>query len=98
MAGTAFNALVDSYVATPDPGPLPTGNNGGGTMGAVMGPSPSNTSAAASIQGTPPLTGSHNTPLHVAFLGLVALGVIILLRKAGFRFSAVGKLGVGGRG
>lgn len=95
MAGTAFNALVDGYVANPDPGPLPTNNNGGATMGAVMGPAPDDTSSAAAIQGTPPLTGRHNTPLHVAFLGLVALGVVILLRVAGFRFSGAGNIGVG---
>lgn len=97
MAGTAFNALVDGYVATPNPGPLPTDNNAGATQGAVMGPNVSagvsaNTSASV---GSPPYTGMHNTPLHVAFLGLLALGIIILLRRAGFRFSAVGKLGVG---
>lgn len=87
---TAFNALIDDgYTAAPDPGPPPTDNNAGATMGAVMGPAPH----AAAIQGTPPLTGRHNTPLHVAFLGLIALGIVILLRKAGFRFAVAGSLG-----
>jgi hypothetical protein len=65
-----------------------------------MGPSPADTAAApnaAAIQGTPPLLGAHNTPLHVAFLGLVALALVILLRKLGFRFSVAGNLGLGGR-
>lgn len=97
MSGTAFNALVDGYVTNPDPGPVPTDSNAGATRGAMMGPSPANTASAADLQGTPPLTGSHNTPLHVAFLGLLALGVVILLRKAGFRFSVAGNIGVGGR-
>lgn len=97
MAGTAWNTLTDGFVANPDPGPVPTGSNAGSTMGAVMGPTPIGNSAASSLQGKPPLTGPHNTPLQVGFLGLIALGVIILLRKAGFRFSAAGKLGVGGR-
>jgi hypothetical protein len=95
VSGTAWNTLTDGYVSAPNPGPLPTGDNGGATMGAVMGPTAAGNAAA--VQGTPPLTGSHNTPLQVAFLGLVALGVIILLRKAGFRFAVAGKLGAGGR-
>ena len=97
MAGTAFNALTDGFVMNPDPGPVPTSDNGGATLGAVMGPTTTGNAAAADLQGTPPLTGSHNTPLQVAFLGLIALGVIILLRKAGFRFSVAGKLSAGGR-
>lgn len=88
---TAYNALVDGYVTSPSPGPLPTDNNANATMGASMGPNLS-ARAAASI-GTPPLTGQHNTPLQVGFLGLIALGIVILLRKLGFRFSVAGKLG-----
>lgn len=65
-------------------------------MGATMGPSLTGADAA-SVQGTPPLTGSHNTPLQVGFLGLVALAIVILLRKLGFRFALAGKVGVGGR-
>lgn len=94
MSTTAFNALTDGYVMSPDPGPPAADNNSGATMGAVMGPSPAN---AAASQGVPPLTGSHNTPLQVGFLGLLALGVVILLHMAGFRFSgaAGGKFSVG---
>jgi hypothetical protein len=95
VSGTSFNTLVDGYVTSPNPGPLPTSDNANSTMGAVMGPTPAG--SAAAVQGTPPLTGSHNTPLQVGFLGLVALGVIILLRKAGFRFAVAGKIGAGGR-
>lgn len=94
MAGSAFNGLVDGFAFNPDPTPVATTDNANATMGAVMGPSPAN---AAAVQGTPPLTGAHNTPLQVAFLGLVALGVIVLLRRAGFRFSVAGKLAAGGR-
>ncbi|HET9721119.1 MAG TPA: hypothetical protein VFP55_13645 [Solirubrobacteraceae bacterium] len=93
---TAFNALLDGYATSPDPGPLPTDSNGGATMGATMGPT-GTAAHIASLQGTPPYTGPHNTPLQVAFLGLIALGVVILLRKAGFRFSVAGKLSAGGR-
>lgn len=87
----AYNSLVDGLVTSPDPGPVPTDNNAGATMGASMGP---NLSAAASASvGTPPLTGRHNTPLQVAFLGIIALGIIVLLRKLGFSFSVAGKVG-----
>lgn len=95
--GPAYNSLVDGYVVNPDPTPLPTNNNGGATMGAVMGPSPQNTAAAADLQGTPPLTGTHNTPLHVAFLGIIALAVIYLLRKGGFHGMVAGRASLGGR-
>jgi hypothetical protein len=91
---TAFNALTDGYVTSPDPGPPDSGSNSGATRGAVMGPSPAN---VAALQGTPPLTGAHNTPLQVGFIGLIALGIVILLHMAGFRFSgaAGGKFSVG---
>lgn len=97
MSAIGFNPLMDSYVTAPSPGPVPTGDNGGSTMGASMGPTAAGGAAIADLQGTPPLTGSHNTPLQVAFLGLLALGIIILLRKAGFRFSFAGKIAAGGR-
>jgi hypothetical protein len=96
VSALGFNPLMDGYVTAPDPGPPPTGDNGGATMGASMGPTPAG-QHVADLQGTPPLTGIHNTPLQVAFLGLVALGVIILLRRAGFRFSVAGKIAAGGR-
>lgn len=94
---SAFNALIDGYGAAPDPGPPPTDSNAGATQGAAMGPAP--VQNAADLQGTSPLFGQHNTPLHVAFLGLIALGVVIALRLAGFRFSVAGAggLGLGGR-
>jgi hypothetical protein len=89
---TAINSLIDGdgYLMTPDPGAPPTDNNSAATVGASMGPAPHEISA---LQGTPPLTGSHNTPLHVGFIGLVALGIVILLRVlgfAGFGVSATG--------
>lgn len=96
MSATAFNPLMDSWLAAPDPGPPPTGSDGGATRGADMGPTPQGNAAAADLVGRPPLTGTHNAPLHVALLGLVALGVIILLRRAGFRFAVVGRVSAGG--
>jgi hypothetical protein len=89
---SAFNSLTDGYVTSPDPGPPPSDSNAGATRGATMGPNVSGVHISA-LQGTPPLTGAHNTPLHVAFLGIVALLVVILLRKAGFRFSVAGSIG-----
>jgi len=95
---SAFNQLVDGWTTAPNPGPPPTDTNAGATAGAAMGPSPGQAVPhAASIQGTPPIFGAHNTPLHVAFLGLIALAIVILLRRAGFRFSMAGKLSAGGR-
>ena len=43
----------------------------------------------------PPLTGDHNTAAQVGVVVLVALGVVILLQQAGFRF--VVDAGIGGR-
>lgn len=91
---SAFNSLLDYGVTAPDPGPVPTGSNGGATMGASMGPSPANAAAAGNV-GRPPYTGAHNTALQVAFLGVVAFAVIVLLRKAGFRFGFVAGASVG---
>lgn len=94
---SAFNALVDGWSTAPNPGPPPADSNAGATMGAGMGPTPAAVANAADLQGLPPLTGAHNTPLQVAFLGLIALGIVILLRRAGFRFSFAGKVAAGGR-
>lgn len=95
MSATAFNTLIDGYVESPYPGAPPTDNNAGATMGATMGPNLSGQVAAGLSVGSPPLTGPHNTVLHVAFLGLLALAVLVLLRKAGFRFSYTGRIGRG---
>jgi hypothetical protein len=92
---SAWNALTDGYVSAPEPAP-PAESNAGATQGATMGPHPSQMGAhIAELQGTPPLTGEHNLPLHVGFLGLLALGVVILLRMLGFNFSGAGKIGIG---
>lgn len=95
MSAIAFNPLVDYGVSAPDPGPPPTDSNAGATRGAGMGPSPVQVANAADLQGIPPYTGAHNTPLQVAFLGLVALAVVILLRKLGFGFAVAGRLSAG---
>lgn len=42
---------------------------------------------AAEVQGTGHLGGAHNTPMHVAGLLLVAGGILIFFRQAGFRFA-----------
>lgn len=93
MSAIAFNPLSDGYVSSPDPGPVPTDNNAGATMGATMGPNVTGGVNVAAMQGTRPLTGPHNIPLHVALLGLIAFGVVVLLRKAGFKFSFAGSVG-----
>lgn len=95
MSTVAYNPLTD-YIAAPNPGPVPTNSAGNATMGAVMGPTPQGQAyAASSLQGKPPLFGRHNTPLHVAMLGLLALAVLVLLHKGGFRFAFAGRLGRG---
>lgn len=95
MSATAFNQLIDGYVESPYPGQPPFDNNAGATMGASSGPNLTGTAAASLSVGSSPLTGPHNTVLHVAFLGLLALAVLVLLRKAGFRFSYTGRIGRG---
>lgn len=94
MSVAAFNALTDGYVTAPAPVGDLAGTNSGATMGASMGPWVGGGSAA-DVQGVPPLSGSHNTPLQVAFLGLAALAVVILLRFLGFRFSGTASVGRG---
>jgi hypothetical protein len=92
---SAFNALTDGYVSAPEPtAPPSSSDNAGATSGAAMGPSPSQMGPnIAALQGMPPLTGDHNIPLQVGFLGILALGVVIALRLLGFKFSAAGSLG-----
>lgn len=43
--------------------------------------------------GTAPITGTHNTILHVAAWGIFWLGVAILVRKNGARLVSVGPYG-----
>jgi hypothetical protein len=80
-----YNALMDGYATAPDPGPPP---DAGATVSSV-GPH------IADVQGSPPLTGAHNIPLHVGFLGILALAVVVFLRLVGFRFSVAGRIGSG---
>lgn len=86
---TAFNALMDSSLLAPEPAPPPGPDQGTATGPAHMG------IHIADLQGTPPLRGDHNIPLHVGFLGILALGVVVVLRLLGFRFSAVGQIATG---
>lgn len=92
MPATAFNQLVDGITYGTQATPA-FNNNAGATAGAVMGPSPANTNAAASLQGSRPLTGPHNTPLHIAAIALAALLVLWAVRHAGFSFAVAGKIG-----
>jgi hypothetical protein len=92
MPATAFNSLIDGVAFGNQPPPA-YDNNGAATPGSVAGPSPTNTQAAAQLQGTRPLTGAHNTPLHVGAIALAALLVLWGLRHAGFSFSVAGKIG-----
>jgi hypothetical protein len=43
--------------------------------------------SAAEVQGTGELSGSHNTPLHVAGILLLAGGALLFFRTSGFRFA-----------
>lgn len=43
--------------------------------------------SAAAVQGMGDLTGSHNTPMHVAGILLVAGGALLFFRMSGFRFA-----------
>jgi hypothetical protein len=87
MSQTAFNALIDGYGYGANPAPPDP------TQGQTN--SPAFAPHAGAIQGTPPLFGPHNTPLHVGLLGVAALLIVIGLRLAGFRFSVAGNLGRG---
>lgn len=90
---SAFNALVDSYLASPAPAAPPADIASGGM---TVGPSPHQAGPRISdLQGVPPLRGDHNIPLQVGFLGIVALIVVIGLRLAGFKFSGTASVGVG---
>ena len=83
-------SLLDGY-APASPAPPPTGG-GAVTPGRY---SQASVGALAPV-GTAPITGSHNTSLHVAMWGLGSLGFIILMHKWGFRLVSVGRYG-GGR-
>lgn len=80
----AYNPLIDgvAYAATP---PAPAD--------AQQQVTP--TQNVSAMQGTLPLSGPHNTPLHVAVIAIVALLVVIGIRALDFRFSAIGKIGKG---
>lgn len=92
---SAFNTLTDGYVASPAPAPPPTDMS---AAGGIVGPSPGQAGPRISdLQGIRPLSGNHNIPLQVGFLGIVALVVVIGIRLLGFKFSGTASLGVGGR-
>ena len=86
MQGAAYNSLIDGgYDFAPQPtGAPPVEAAAAAGMPAVN---------AAAVQGTRPLTGLHNTPLHMALFGALMVLVLIGLRKSGFGFSVVGRIG-----
>lgn len=83
-------SLLDGY-APASPAPPPTG-------GGPVTPGRYSQATVGTTQpvGTAPITGTHNTPLHVAAWGLGSLAFIILMHKWGFRLVSVGRYG-GGR-
>jgi hypothetical protein len=84
---TAFNALMDTGYGPVAPAPAPPPAQG--SVQSPIGPH------IADMQGMRPLTGDHNIPLHVGFLGLLALTVVVFLRLIGFRFAVAGRIGTG---
>lgn len=88
MSVTAPNPLHDEWAYGITATQVPWNSNGGVTAGSPAGPSPAGARSAAQLQGTAPLTGPHNTPLHIAVIGVLALLVLWGLHKAGFRFGA----------
>jgi hypothetical protein len=44
---------------------------------------------------TGPFTSESNLPMHVGAIVLIALGIIVLLQLAGFKFVVAGSVGVG---
>lgn len=79
--GNLFGGHAVAPVAVPGAGQ--SSSSSSGPVGASV----------ADVQGTGALTGLHNTPLHVAGVLLVALGVIVAFNLIGFRFAA--DVGVG---
>jgi len=82
-------SLLDGYAPASPPPPT-----GGGNV--TPGPYSQAVVGTGQPVGTAPMTGSHNTVLHVAVWGLGSLGFIILMHKWGFRLVSVGRYG-GGR-
>lgn len=86
-------SILDGVVNTSAPAPT-----GGGSV--TPGPySQATTGRAYALPslgqqvGTAPLSGTHNTSLHVAGWGIGSLALIILMHKWGFRLVSVGKYG-----
>ena len=64
-------------------GPSAPSYNQVGSMASSVSPS----------VGSQPLTGDHNLPIHLGVVIVAALGVVIVLNKAGFRFAVTAGLG-----
>lgn len=85
MSATAANPLIDGYVwASSAPSRAPSASQ---QAPQVL------TSSASDAQGTRPLGGAHNTPLHIAVLLLLAVAGIWGLHAAGFRFATTVQIG-----
>jgi hypothetical protein len=86
----ANTAILDGLVSSPAP------PSAGQATIAAPASQLAGTNLAASVQGSAPLGGIHNTPLHIALWGASAVGVILFMHKMGFRLLSVGRYG-GGR-
>lgn len=75
-------------------------NGGGGRTappvgGSPVAPPPSTGGGIAMPVNIGPLRSEGNLPLHVGTIVLIALGTIVLLQLAGFKFVVAGSAGIG---
>lgn len=69
----------------------PTALPGAGISGQAT--VPGNGPTAADVQGMRPLSGLHNTPLHVGGIILFGLAMVVGLNMLGFRFAVDAGIG-----
>lgn len=84
--------LLD-YVAGAPVAPAPPTGGGPVTPGPYGQPLNYSAGNTTGPVGTAPLTGTHNTSLHVAAWGIGALALIVLMHQWGFHLVSVGKFG-----
>lgn len=76
-------------------GPVAPVAQPGAGQAAVPGTGPMGAGNVSAVQGTGPITGLHNTPLHVSGILLGALALIVMFNVAGFRFATDVSVGLG---